>query len=1401
MSRSLRSFRAVLSSLLLLCFLTSHPASPESTEPWDGAAFTAEPAAIARAAAKVEGEAGDDVVVLLAEASYSYDEAGRETFVQRFVYLIRTPGAHESWSTVQEAWAPWHQARPEVRARVITPDGAEHHLDPATITENAIAEEAPDMFEDGRVLRAPLPATRPGAVVEQQVTLRDTAPFFDGGVVRFHGLDPGVPLRHARLTLEAPAGTPLRWVARRLPGVEPKESVDGGRRRLVFEVRDLTPADEPEAGLPPEVPRTSYVAFSTGRSWADLARRYSDIVDQTIRGSDVSAFIKSAGAPAASQIETINLFLARLGDEVRYTGVELGEGGLLPRKPSETLKRRFGDCKDKAVLLTAMLRASDIPAYVALLNAAEDEADVEESLPGFGLFNHVIVVVPGSPALWIDPTDPYARAGELPVVDQGRLALIASPTATALTRTPEATSADNREVETREFFLSGFGPSRVVETTELYGAPESSLRAYYAVEDAQAVRQALKSYAGTQYLAEDLTGLEYSKPTDLSTPMRLRIEVKNARRGFTDLHNAGAGVNPATLLARLPPEITEDFEEEEGEERPETARKRQDDYVFSRPMTIETRYRIVPPPGFVPQTLPASRVRRFGTVTLSEEYAAGEDRAITAVFRLDTGKRRISAQELETVRSGVREALQEETSLLLFDQTGEVHLANGRVREALAEFQTLAASAPKQALPHTRIARALLAGGLGEAAREEARRATRLEPKLAIAWRDLGWILQHDDLGRRFGKGFDRAGAIAAYRKARELDPKDAVARADLAILLEYDDQGQRYSPKADLAAAVDEYKALSKDLDNKAMDNNLLFALVRAGRFAEAKELATQGKDTGTAIALTAIAAADGTEAALREAERKIADKNARAAALQEASQNLAKLRRYSEAAALLDRASRQSGNAAALLSRADFLRRTRRHEEISLPADQPSSVCKRLVLLAATENKDPGRFAALFSRDLQPELRRLGDDAPRLFEQGFASASKQIRSREVPLDVAIDLALSVLQDTAAGNDETGYRISFSLPDGSTPLKAYVVREGAEYRIAAVSQSRSMLGAEALRRLERGDLAGARQWLDWAAEQEADEEGAGASGDPLPADPFTVLWKKGAEANLADAEEIRCAAAVLVNQEQGEKTLPILTACRESAGTGDGNRDGNDKTRRNVLDVAISANHQAAGRFAEMEAVTRRLVAAAPASERAEALHVAALASLGRWDEIRALAESRLQRSPGDAMALRLLAQDALRAGNFERAEKHLLDLTGGGKARAQDFNQLAWMLLELGRVDEQTVGYSQRAATLSSYGNPADLHTLAAIYADLGKTAEAYQVILQSLAAKDDEAPESHDWYVFGRLAEHYGLPDVARGYYKKVAPPKRPEEEPMSTHALAARRLAALGEGKKGQQKAKL
>ena len=103
--------------------------------------------------------------------------------------------------------------------------------------------------------------------------------------------------------------------------------------------------------------------------------------------------------------------------------------------------------------MVAMLRVAGIPAYVALLNAGV-RLDVPAELPGIGLFDHAIVYAPGTPDLWIDATDEYARLGQLPIADQGRLALVARPETTTLVRIPEASSQDNVLLEQREVDLS-----------------------------------------------------------------------------------------------------------------------------------------------------------------------------------------------------------------------------------------------------------------------------------------------------------------------------------------------------------------------------------------------------------------------------------------------------------------------------------------------------------------------------------------------------------------------------------------------------------------------------------------------------------------------------------------------------------------------------------------------------------------------------------------------------------------------------------------------------------------------------------------------------------------------------------------------------------------------------------
>lgn len=1363
----LRAPSAVVGVLGILGVLSARPAF--AAEPWDGPAFSADPAVMARAAAALGSDGDGGIDVLLLETVRSLDETGRESYTQRFVYRFTEGQAHESWSAVEHSWSPWHQERPRLRARVITPDGAEHLLDPSTIAENGEAAGSADMFEDDRVLRAPLPATGPGAIVEQEVTVRETSPFFAGGTVGNSYFQMSVPARRVRLVLEAPSTLPLRWMVRTTPGmpeIAPREESADGRRRLVFEARDVPAYGETEAGLPPEVPRWSHVTFSTGTSWSDLARRYSEIVDRAIQGSNLSAFLKTAKT-GGSQVETINLLLSRLGKEVRYTGIELGEGGVLPRTPNDVLKRKFGDCKDKAVLLTALLRQLDIPAYVALLHAGEDEPDVEESLPGLGAFNHAIVMVPGNPAVWIDPTDPYARAGELPVQDQGRLALVASPTAAHLVRTPESSSRDNLEVETREIFLADLGGARVVETTEYHGVQEQELRSSYADASREDIRTTLEEYASDAYLAEGLTSFDFSDPADLSRPFRLRLEMEGASRGSTDIRESAVAIFLSSFAERLPEELTAEPEEGEEEE------PRRHDYLFTRPMQVEVRYRIVPPAGFTPRPLPAFRARQWGPGKLEESYSLGKDGTVEASIRFDSGKRRISPSEFQALRDGLRQLADEKPVMITFDQVGESHLAASRIREAVEEFRRLAAQSPKKALPRTRIARALLAGGLGEAAEQEAEAATKLEPDFAYAWTTLGWIRQHDDLGRRFGKGFDRAGAISAYRRSVALAPESGEARGDLAILLEHDAEGIRYTPGADLDAAIEEYKALGDGLAELGLPYNLEIALMWSQRWEEMQELLDSKEDdlTRASLRLVLLAATQGTEAALQDAERSFTDGEARSQALSSAARNLMLLRRYPESAALFERAGRHSSKAAALLGIAEVLRKARRYEEIVWDSKNPASVFRRL-LTAVAASPGPEALSRLLSKEL---IRGMNPDERQAFWEGFERGLKTTLRRDqdadLPPAVAMDLSFAVLRESLTGDDALGYRLILTSSASSDRAVAFIIPEDGEYRVVAVDQSLPLLGGEALRRLERGDLRGARQWLDWAYE----ELDRGKGSDPFEVPAFLDIWTRGSQ---GDAEQVRCAAASLFSVENTlAELLPTLTACRQAAAEG---------PRRIAFDRTLLATYLALDKHEEAAEASLRLASASD-SEILYRAQLASLIDLRRWDDMRKIADARLAKTPGDLLAQDTFAEVALRQGDFDEAERIVQRMLDSGKAGADQYNQAAWIGVVRGRADERTLELAQRAAGLSNYQDWGILHTLATVYAEQGKAAEAYRVILQALELKGE--PDLNDWYVFGRLAEHYGLPESARYYYEKAAESKD-DSNPMSTLHLVRKRLEALG-----------
>lgn len=1331
----------------------------------DAPIFSVEPAALVEAASRVPAPPGADVVVLLEEGAYECDARSQCTHRWTLVYRIVTEAGLRNWGQVDTGWATWYQQRPELRVRVSTPDGLSRALDPDTIEEGPAGNGKGEVYGDQRQIRAPLPALSLGAVVELQIVTRDHQPFFDSGITGTFFFGRSVPVRRARLTIDVPHDMPLRHAARLLPSVEPERRETGDRAIWTFEAGPLDAQRAVESNLPGDVPRWPEVAFATGVSWHDIAAHYAKLVDVQLAGAG-SALPHVALGGAKGREATASLLLERLRREVRYTGVEFGDAAIVPRSPAEVLARKYGDCKDQASLLVAMLRAAGLSAHVALLLTGPG-ADVDPGLPGFGRFNHAIVAVDGPSILWIDPTDGFTRPGELPLSDAGRLALVASPDTQALVHTPETSSADNRILRTREFVLAERGPSRVSETTELWGALEREYRAGYADADPKKLSESRERYARSEHGADKVTSHEHSDPRDLTKHFQLHLEVSGAERGTTDEREAVVTILSAGLLGWLPEELTRTADNDAP--LPE---KRVSPYLLPEPYQAEWRYRIVPPPGFTPEELPKAESLALGPATLSREFSGGVNGVVTATLRLDSGRRQLSADEYEALRSGIRKLQAEPPKTVRFEQVGEAHLAAGRIAEALAEFRKLEAVHPKEALHHSQLAMALLGGGLGDAAREEARRAIAVEAGSTLAQRTLGWVLQHDALGRRFKGSFDAAGAEVAYRKAIELDPKDAQARGDLAILLEHNAAGAWRGPHARLAEAVDELMQLRTKLDDRRFDPNLLADLITLERFGEVMQLA-EGmipSPSRDACRVVALAATDGAAGALAKAASLTPDPAKRREVLQLAGNTLVNLRRYALGADVLAAASEGAPNAAALQARVGVLRRVRRHEDVLQSSDDPVIAYKRFLVALWLTNGNVDAIAPFF--DAGDEMRAQARDDPDTFRRAFRSAIVPVRRDDAPIDVMVDATVSLLQIAVEGDDRVGYRLRIKGGAARDEI-VFLVRRSEGYRFLGLTGiGFGPLGREVLRLADLGELVAARHWLDWLREDILPPGG----DDLLAGSAFARSWKPGAPGGV---DEIRLAAASLVSG-QGTEATPaetVLLAARAAAV---------DDHARARVDLSLAFFYASGRRARELLPVAERLAQAHPESQTAFSLCLGALLQLERFAEGRKLAEDWLAAHPGDPSQLRALAGAEEVSGDLLAASRHYQQLVDAGRADAGDLNNLAWNQVVLGSLDEATVALARQAVEMSQHGEPGILHTLATVLAERGRTTEARQVLLEAMQKAADDDPSSSDWYVLGRIAEQLGAPDAATAAFRKVAL-KPHEPAGTSTFALAQRRLS--------------
>ena len=431
---------------LLLLLLVATPVLADDTPPWVQQA----------AAIKVPAYDKDvSAVVLLDESLTSINSDGRVNEVNNHaVRILRREG--RGYAVGQVGYVPETGKVKEFRAWLIKPNGEIKRFGKDDSVD--IQASLNDVYNEYRFKRiSARDDADVGAVFAYSYTLEDRSIFSQADWAFQNSL----PVITSRYNLTLPEGWRAEAVTFNHAAVEPR--INGSN--YTWELSNL-PAipDEPlSPSLTHLVPRLAVSYFPPANSqqlsiktfskWGDVAAWMSELEDpQVIIDDALTRKANELTATARTEYDKIRA-IANYVQNIQYISIQTGlgrGGGYRPHSSAEVLAKSYGDCKDKANLMRAMLKVVGIDAIPISIYSG-DPNYVRASWPSPQQFNHCIIAVKVSDQtqgstiiqhptlgrlLIFDPTDEETPIGDLPFHLQGSLALLDSKSETDLVRMP-----------------------------------------------------------------------------------------------------------------------------------------------------------------------------------------------------------------------------------------------------------------------------------------------------------------------------------------------------------------------------------------------------------------------------------------------------------------------------------------------------------------------------------------------------------------------------------------------------------------------------------------------------------------------------------------------------------------------------------------------------------------------------------------------------------------------------------------------------------------------------------------------------------------------------------------------------------------------------------------------------
>jgi transglutaminase-like putative cysteine protease len=456
----------ILTALALLLFGLPMPARSGDAPPWMHA--------LVNSPLPLHDEK-TNAVLLLADDTFIVQGSGKMKRIQRRVYKILRPDGR-GYGTIYANFDSETRIN-FIHGWCIPAQGKDYEVKDKEAMETALlGVQDGELMSDLKTKVLTIPAADPGNIVGYEIE-QEVHPYVIQDVWDFQHQN--VPVREARYSLQLPAGWEYKAVWLNHPEVAPS----GGSGQWQWVVSDVK-AIKPEDGMPPWEGVAGQMILSLippggagnkgFESWADMGRWQ----DGLARGRrNVSPEIKQRVAELtkadATQLAKIRSLAQFVQKSVRYVAIQLGIGGWQPHPAADVFSHKYGDCKDKATLLSAMLQEIGVESFYLSIHTTR--GTVTPETPAIRWFNHVILAVRlpeglGDASLravldhpklgrllFFDPTDEWTPFGSLRGELQANYGLLVTGEGGELIKVPQLPAELNGVVRSAKLTLTSSG--------------------------------------------------------------------------------------------------------------------------------------------------------------------------------------------------------------------------------------------------------------------------------------------------------------------------------------------------------------------------------------------------------------------------------------------------------------------------------------------------------------------------------------------------------------------------------------------------------------------------------------------------------------------------------------------------------------------------------------------------------------------------------------------------------------------------------------------------------------------------------------------------------------------------------------------------------------------------------